>query len=165
MKSFWIFLAVAACQWAFASRGLLFGGAADLPLAFALYLGLRDQQGVGGWRLWALGLFVDVLGPWPTGLHALTFLCLGSIAGGFARRFTPDATSVRLFLLGLSTLFLKVIQTFSLYLEIAAPGPAASVAAGVSAAGLTTLAGMALFAVLDRLYDREIRAARTSFAF
>jgi hypothetical protein len=89
-------LLVLAAQWALVSRASIGCATPDLPLAFVIYLGFRIGEDLPLARLWALGIAIDLLGPYPTGLHSLAFLGLGLVARSVAGRVDPRSMPLRI---------------------------------------------------------------------
>lgn len=140
---------VLAAQWAFFSRAAVGCAAPDLPVAFALYLGLRAQGRLPLTGLWALGLAVDLLGPYPTGLHALTFLALGFAGATAGKRFDPASLPVRAALLAGGTAALRAVQLLALAFEGAAPALPRACHFVWTSALMNVVAGVCVFALFD----------------
>ncbi|MHC4598337.1 MAG: rod shape-determining protein MreD [Planctomycetota bacterium] len=148
-------LAVLSIQWALVSRASLGCATPDLPLAFVLYLGLRGQKPFPFLGLWAFGLVIDLLGPYPTGLHSLAFPALGWAAAKVANRVDPSSPAVRLATLTLGVAGLRAMQLVALGAEGARPSPIQWLHFVGTSAVLTALVGFLAFQVFDRAFQRN----------
>jgi rod shape-determining protein MreD len=164
MKRAAVGMAVLALQWAVVSRASVGCATPDLPLAFALYLGLYAHAGEGSrrregdfpvWTLWGLGLAIDLLGSYPTGLHSLAFLGLGWVSARISTRFQPDASWVRLIILVAGAVALRVVQLGALAAEGAVPPASKAMHFVGTSAGLTAIVGFLAFLAFDRVFRPE----------
>jgi hypothetical protein len=167
-------LGILALQWALVSRAGFGCATPDLPLAFALYIGLNPggakvakgfrktgDEALPVFGLWALGLCIDLLGPYPTGFHAAAFLGLAWGARLVAGRFDPASPRVRGLVLAGGSLLLRGGQLAVLAAEGAMPAiPKACHFLGTSAV-LTTVVGFLGFQLFDS-YGRRREAPLTT---
>ncbi|MHC4777156.1 MAG: hypothetical protein ACYTFG_01125 [Planctomycetota bacterium] len=144
-------LVVLAAQWALVSRASVGCATPDLPLAFAVYLGLHTRKELPVVKLWALGLAIDLLGPYPTGLHSLAFVGVGWAAWRFGDRVDGGFVSVRIALLASSAVILRVVQLAALALEGALPSPSKAMHFVGTSALLTVVVGYLAFLLFDRV--------------
>jgi hypothetical protein len=142
-------IAVLALQWALVSRASIGPAAADLPLAFVLYAGLRGLPAAFPFGAWSLGLAVDILGTYPAGLHALAFLLAGLAARAAGATADPGSVPVRLGALLCGSLALKTTQALALAADGAALPLGSWIRYVAFSTALTAVAGLALFLVLD----------------
>ena len=148
-------LVVLSIQWALVSRASLGCATPDLPLAFVLYLGLRGRKAFPLFGLWVFGLVIDLLGPYPTGLHSLAFPALGWTAANVANRVDPAAPPVRLATLTFGAAGLRAVQLVALGAEGALPSPFRSLHFVGTSAVLTAVVGFLAFHVFDRAFRRH----------
>lgn len=142
-------LAVLGLHWALVSRASIGAASPDLPLAFAVYLGLTATKRAPVFFLWGFGLAIDLAGPYPTGLHALAFPALGWMAHRAGQGLEPGSPWVRCSMLWASGLILRALQWGSLSADGILPAPGWTLLFVGLSAVLTTAVGMAAFWCFD----------------
>jgi rod shape-determining protein MreD len=151
MRFFLAAAVVLTVQWAVVSRASIGCATPDLPLALALYIGLHAERRFPLLGLWVFGLAIDLLGPYPTGMHSLAFLALAQAARGLAGRFDPASVWVRLTVLGFGTLSLRAAQLGVLSWEAGFPPASRASHFVLTSAALTAAVGFLAFQFFDRI--------------
>jgi len=145
---------VLTVQWAVVSRASIGCATPDLPLVLVLYTGLNAGSRFPLFGLWAFGFLIDLLGPYPTGIHSLAFLCLAKQAERLSGRFDPASSCVRLLVLVFGTLFLRTAQLGALSWEAGFPPALQASHFVLTSAAMTAVVGFMAFQVFDRIRRR-----------